>query len=82
MSSEIAIDVRGLGKSYPMYARPHHRLLELLLGGPLAGRAEAVAAVIGVDPVADARRFHVSPHGVTLVSAEMLARRVLDTHVA
>ena len=32
MSSEIAIDVRGLGKSYPMYARPHHRLLELLLG--------------------------------------------------
>lgn len=32
MSSEIAIDVRGLGKVYPMYARPHHRLLELLLG--------------------------------------------------
>lgn len=32
MSSEIAIDVRGLGKAYPMYARPHHRLLELLLG--------------------------------------------------
>jgi len=32
MSSEIAIDVRGLGKTYPMYARPHHRLLELLLG--------------------------------------------------
>lgn len=32
MSSDIAIDVRGLGKRYPMYARPYHRLLELLLG--------------------------------------------------
>jgi lipopolysaccharide transport system ATP-binding protein len=32
MSSEVAIAVRGLGKTYPMYARPHHRLLELLLG--------------------------------------------------
>ena len=38
--------------------------------------------VIGLDPVADARRFHVSPHGVTLVSAEMLARRVPAIHVA
>lgn len=32
MSSEPVIVVRGLGKSYPMYARPHHRMLELLLG--------------------------------------------------
>lgn len=32
MSSEIAIAVQGLGKTYPMYARPHHRLFELLLG--------------------------------------------------
>lgn len=32
MSSESAIVVRGLGKTYPMYARPHHRLLELLFG--------------------------------------------------
>jgi lipopolysaccharide transport system ATP-binding protein len=32
MSSEIAIAVQGLGKTYPMYARPYHRLFELLLG--------------------------------------------------
>jgi glucose-1-phosphate adenylyltransferase len=38
--------------------------------------------VIGLDPVADGRRFHVSPHGITLVSAEMLARRRLDADVA
>lgn len=38
--------------------------------------------VIGLDPVADARRFHVSPHGITLVSAEMLARRRFDADVA
>ncbi|MFP5411256.1 MAG: glucose-1-phosphate adenylyltransferase, partial [Gammaproteobacteria bacterium] len=38
--------------------------------------------VIGEDPVADARRFHVSPQGITLVSAEMLARQVPESHVA
>jgi len=32
MSSEPVIVVRGLGKRYPMYAKPHHRLLELLFG--------------------------------------------------
>jgi lipopolysaccharide transport system ATP-binding protein len=32
MSSELAIEVRGLGKRYPMYARPHHRLMELAFG--------------------------------------------------
>lgn len=32
MSSEPVIEVRGLGKAYPMYAQPHHRLLELLCG--------------------------------------------------
>lgn len=32
MSSEPVIRVRGLTKAYPMYARPHHRLLELIFG--------------------------------------------------
>jgi glucose-1-phosphate adenylyltransferase len=27
---------------------------------------------IGVDPVADAKRFHVSPNGIVLVTPEML----------
>lgn len=30
MSSESAIDIRGLSKIFPIYARPHHRLLQLL----------------------------------------------------
>ncbi|MGK2914440.1 MAG: hypothetical protein ACSLE5_08300 [Porticoccaceae bacterium] len=38
--------------------------------------------MIGVDPRADARRFHVSPQGVVLVSAEMLARRTIESYVA
>lgn len=32
MSSEPVIVARGLGKAYPLYKRPHHRLLELLSG--------------------------------------------------
>ena len=32
MSSEPVIRVRDVGKAYAMYARPHHRLLELLFG--------------------------------------------------
>jgi len=32
MSSEPAIRVDGLGKAYSIYARPHHRLLQGLLG--------------------------------------------------
>lgn len=38
--------------------------------------------VIGLDPAVDARRFHVSSHGITLVSAEMLASRAFDADVA
>lgn len=38
--------------------------------------------VIGFDAAADARRFHVSPRGVTLVSAEMLAESAPHSHVA
>ena len=30
--------------------------------------------VIGVDPKADRQRFHVSPKGITLVTAEMLGQ--------
>jgi glucose-1-phosphate adenylyltransferase len=29
---------------------------------------------IGDDPVEDAKRFHVSPKGITLVTAEMLGQ--------
>lgn len=32
MSSEPAIRTRGLGKAYSIYARPHHRLLQGLIG--------------------------------------------------
>lgn len=31
---------------------------------------------IGLDPVEDAKRFHVSPKGITLVTPEMLGQRV------
>jgi len=33
MSSDVVIKVCGLAKAYPLYDRPHHRMLELLLGG-------------------------------------------------
>lgn len=29
MSSDVAIVVRALGKAYPVYAKPHHRLLQM-----------------------------------------------------
>ncbi len=32
MSSEIAIQAQGVGKMYPIYARPHHRLLQSFIG--------------------------------------------------
>jgi glucose-1-phosphate adenylyltransferase len=31
---------------------------------------------IGFDPVADAKRFHVTAKGITLVTAEMLGQRI------
>ncbi|MDE1962993.1 MAG: ABC transporter ATP-binding protein [Xanthomonadaceae bacterium] len=34
MSSEPIIEVRGMGKTYPMYDKPHHRLLQMLSPGP------------------------------------------------
>ena len=33
MSSEIAIKVEGLSKIFPVYAKPHHRLMQMLLPG-------------------------------------------------
>ncbi len=33
MSSEPVIEVRGMGKVYPIYDKPHHRLMQMLLGG-------------------------------------------------
>ncbi|MEE9103054.1 ABC transporter ATP-binding protein [Pseudomonas nitroreducens] len=33
MSSEAAICVKGLGKSYQIYEKPHHRLMQMILGG-------------------------------------------------
>ncbi|MGE3295996.1 MAG: glucose-1-phosphate adenylyltransferase [Porticoccaceae bacterium] len=47
-----------------------------------AGCVIPPGTVIGMDAGADARRFHVSPQGITLVSAEMLTRRVPESHVA
>lgn len=34
MSSEFAISVNGLGKKFPVYDKPHHRLLQMLSPGP------------------------------------------------
>jgi len=34
MSSEPIIEVQGMGKTYPMYDKPHHRLLQMLAPGP------------------------------------------------
>lgn len=33
MSSEPVIEVRGMGKVYPVYDKPHHRLMQMLMGG-------------------------------------------------
>lgn len=34
MSSELAISVRDLSKSFPIYNKPHHRLLQMVMPGP------------------------------------------------
>lgn len=33
MSSELAINVDGVSKSFPIYAKPHHRLMQMLAPG-------------------------------------------------
>lgn len=34
MSSDAAIHVRGLSKAFPIYSKPHHRLLQMIAPGP------------------------------------------------
>ena len=34
MSSDAAISVRGLFKAFPVYSKPHHRLLQMVMPGP------------------------------------------------
>lgn len=34
MSSEIAIRVQSVGKAFPIYDKPHHRLLQMITPGP------------------------------------------------
>lgn len=34
MSSEAIIEIRSMGKVYPIYEKPHHRLLQMLAPGP------------------------------------------------
>lgn len=34
MSSDAAIYVRGLSKAFPIYSKPHHRLLQMIAPGP------------------------------------------------
>ena len=49
MSSEPVIAARGLGKAYPMYARPYHRLFELLVGRSRGRWRHEHRALDGVD---------------------------------
>ncbi len=34
MSSEVSIQVSALGKSFPIYDKPHHRLMQMIAPGP------------------------------------------------
>lgn len=34
MSSKAAISVRGLSKAFPIYNKPHHRLMQMVMPGP------------------------------------------------
>lgn len=34
MSSEVAISVNGLSKAFPIYGKPHHRLMQMVAPGP------------------------------------------------
>lgn len=38
MCSEVAISAKGVGKTYPIYDKPHHRLFELIVPGARGGR--------------------------------------------
>jgi lipopolysaccharide transport system ATP-binding protein len=49
MSSELAVETRGLGKAYPIYRRPQDRLKQLLWGGKGRRYYEEFWAVRDVD---------------------------------
>jgi lipopolysaccharide transport system ATP-binding protein len=49
MSSEVAIRARGLGKTYRIYSRPHHRLAHTLFPEQTARWAREFHALSGVD---------------------------------
>lgn len=49
MSSEPIIEVRGMGKAYPMYDKPHHRLLQMLAPGPSSRWYKEFQALRNID---------------------------------
>ncbi|TAL88419.1 MAG: ABC transporter ATP-binding protein [Rhodanobacter sp.] len=49
MSSEPIIEVRGMGKAYPMYDKPHHRLLQMMVPGPSSRWYKEFQALRNVD---------------------------------
>src|SRR5690606_17437024 len=49
MSSEIAIRVSGVSKAYPVFDRPHERLLQLVLPGGRGGSEFQALSDVGFD---------------------------------
>lgn len=49
MSSEIAIRVRGVSKAYPVFDRPHERLLQLVLPGTRGGGEFQALSGVGFE---------------------------------
>lgn len=49
MSSDFAICVEGLNKSFPVYSKPHYRLLQMLFPRKEGGWGKEFAALKGVD---------------------------------
>lgn len=49
MSYDPVISVRGLGKSFPVYAKPHHRLLQMMFPGGRQNWFREFRALNGVD---------------------------------
>ncbi len=49
MSSDIAIHVEGLFKSFPVYEKPHHRLMQMLSPGPRNKWYKEFRALTNVD---------------------------------
>lgn len=49
MSSEIAIGVHGVEKSFPIYAKPHYRLLQMLFPGQGHGWSRTFTALKDIE---------------------------------